>query len=243
MDNRADKKINVGVIFIHGAAGCSQVWKNQLRGLPTKVIAVNLPCHFSSEGPESPSMETYVESIYELITKLELDKVILGGHSMGGAIALSYYLRYPSKVHGLILIGTGARLRVLPVILDLTQKNYTQFIKMMDNAGFHKETCKNNKELVKEVAKNMAQIAPHIAFCDFSICNQFDIMERLGEISVPTLIICGDDDKLTPLKYSKYLQEYIKDSTLHIVKEAGHLVMLEKGEEVNTLIKSFIKEI
>jgi len=244
-DNRVDKTKNEAIIFIHGAASCNQIWKNQIKGLSSqiKVIAVNLPSHFGSEGPESPIMETYVSAINNLIDSLKLEKVILAGHSMGGAVVLSYYLQYPQKVDGLILIGTGARLKVMPIILDLTQNNYSQFIEMSSEFAFHRKTIKNNKAIIEEVKKNMVQISSKIAYSDFKICNEFDVMDRLGEIQAPTLILVGDSDQLTPVKYSKYMHDHIQKSELYIIEDAGHMVMLEKGEQINKYIKEFIKKI
>ncbi|MFX1299129.1 MAG: alpha/beta fold hydrolase [Promethearchaeota archaeon] len=244
-DNRTDKVKNEGIIFVHGAVGCIQVWKNQIKEISTviKVIVVNLPGHFGSECPETPIMETYIAAIDKILEDLRLNKVILAGQSMGGAIILSYYLQYPQKVDGLILIGTGARLRVMPTIFELIQSNFQYYIDWSRNFAFHKNTFKTNKELIEEVKKNMAQISPQIAYYDYKICDEFDVMDRIGEIKVPTLIIVGDDDKLTPIKYSKYMHDRIEKSKMHIIKDTGHLVMLEKSEEVNRYIKDFLHRI
>jgi pimeloyl-ACP methyl ester carboxylesterase len=65
-------------------------------------------------------------------------------------------------------------------------------------------------------------------------------MDRLGEIRVPTLVVNGDDDRLTPLKYGEYLAANIPGAVLKIIRGAGHLVMLEKPNEVNAVITSFV---
>ena len=230
------------IIFVHGATGSNLTWQYQKEGLSDKfkVIPVDLPGHLDSNCPEVTDLELYVTFLNNIFEELNLKKVILAGHSMGGAVVLSYYLRYPDKVQGLILLGTGARLRVLPVILELTKNNFSQYIKMMKNTSFHKKTIKNNPDLIKEVEKNMAKIPPHIAYCDFTICDEFDVMNKLGEIKVPTLIICGSDDKLTPLKYSNYMAHNISNSNFQIIDNAGHMVMLEQPKEVNKAIEDFI---
>ena len=233
------------IIFVHGSMGCNQVWKYQTQGLSAKnqVISIDLPGHFGTDCLEPPTMETYVTFLHEKIENLKLDKVILGGHSMGGAVVLSYYFQYPKKVQALILIGTGARLRVLPAILEMTKKNDPKLIQMMETVAFHKNTIRNQKELIKEVNRDMAKTSAEIGYCDFSICNEFDVMDKLVEIEVPTLIICGEDDKLTPVKYSKYLNDHIPSSTLQIIENAGHLVMLEQRDEVNKAIKEFLSKL
>jgi pimeloyl-ACP methyl ester carboxylesterase len=93
------------------------------------------------------------------------------------------------------------------------------------------------------VAEEMRKIALEVLLGDFEACDKFDIVERVSGIKVPTLIICGEDDKLTPVKYSEYLKANIQHSKLEIVVGAGHMVMLEKPKEFNKILDEFIKEI
>ena len=232
------------IVFVHGSMGCNQAWKQQIQGLSekAKVIAVNLPGHYGTPCSELPTLETYVRFLDKVVNELKAEKVILGGHSMGGAVVLSYYLTYPKRVQGLILVGTGARLRVVPAILELAKKNDPNLIKMMETVAFHKNTIKNQRELIEEVNRDMAKTAPDIGYADFSLCDKFDVMAQLGNIKVPTLIMCGDDDKLTLAKYSKYLNEHIPKSTLQVIENAGHMVMLEQGEAVNKAILEFLNK-
>ncbi len=244
-DRRLDKTENIGLIFIHGAGGCSHFWNEQLEGLSSKikVIAINLPGHLEAECSDLPSMASYVVFIDELISELNLETVILAGHSMGGAVVMSYYLQNPEKIHGLILIGTGARLRVLPMILNTIKTNYPEYIKFSRNFAFHKSSIKECEEIISEIEKYMGEISPKIAHQDFTICNEFDIIEQLPKIKVPTLIIVGDADQLTPVKYSTYMHKAIENSEIYVIKDAGHMVMLEKSQEVNEIILNFLNRI
>jgi pimeloyl-ACP methyl ester carboxylesterase len=113
-------------------------------------------------------------------------------------------LEYASEVSGLILIGTGARLRVLPSILEEAQR------------------------------------ASVVAYRDWVACNTFDIMDKLDEIHLPTLIMCGVDDPFTPVKYSQYLHDRIQGSTLCIIDKAGHYVMRDQPEQVNQTIDEWL---
>jgi pimeloyl-ACP methyl ester carboxylesterase len=76
---------------------------------------------------------------------------------------------------------------------------------------------------------------------DLSACNIFDVMPRLSEIHLPTLIICGDEDRLTPVKYSQYLHSHIAGSTLCILPDAGHYVFREQPEAVNGAIEEWMQ--
>jgi pimeloyl-ACP methyl ester carboxylesterase len=89
----------------------------------------------------------------------------------------------------------------------------------------------------------MTETRPSVLHGDFLACNEFDAMSRLGEISKPTLILCGADDILTPVKYSEYLHNQIVNSRLVIVPDAGHMVMLEAPQTIADEIGSFADSI
>jgi pimeloyl-ACP methyl ester carboxylesterase len=89
----------------------------------------------------------------------------------------------------------------------------------------------------------MAETPPAVLHGDFLACDQFDVLPRLGEILSPTLVICGEEDQLTPLKYSRFLAEAIPDARLEKVPKAGHMVMLEQPAAVTTAVKSFMKDV
>ncbi|MCJ7569410.1 MAG: alpha/beta hydrolase, partial [Anaerolineales bacterium] len=81
---------------------------------------------------------------------------------------------------------------------------------------------------------------PEVIHGDFTACNQFDICDHLPEIRVPSLILCGEQDRLTPLKYARHLNEQIPDSTLVLIEGAGHMVMLERPLEVAEVVEHFL---
>jgi pimeloyl-ACP methyl ester carboxylesterase len=83
----------------------------------------------------------------------------------------------------------------------------------------------------------MLQVAPQTIHDDFSACNAFDVTERLGEIRCPTLVICGTEDRLTPVKYATLLAERIPGAELKLIEGAGHMVMTEKPDLVAEAIE------
>lgn len=151
---------------------------------------------------------------------------------------LSYYFKYPQKVKGLILCGTGARLRVSPVIFQYIKEGFDEYIKYAPSFAFHRKTAKH---IIDDAMEQVSKIDPQVLYTDFSICNEFDVMEKIRTINIPCLILCGIADKLTPVKYSQFFVDKIKSSTLEIIKESGHMVMVEKPEKVNQLIRDFIE--
>lgn len=232
------------LLLVHGAGGSHKFWSYQLKGLSgIRVIAVDLPGHGLSEGESLGTVDGYTKFIREFAGKVINSPFYLAGYSMGGAIALNYALRYGDgykesdvmRLKGLILVATGARLRVAKQILNAYRKGeyYTPLIEMAfsGNAG---------EKLDRQVREWMQECAPQVYYNDFSACDKFDVMQEVERIKVPALVAVGTKDVMTPVKYSKYLADKLKNARLEIIPGAGHLVMLEKPEGVNRAIKNFI---
>jgi pimeloyl-ACP methyl ester carboxylesterase len=84
---------------------------------------------------------------------------------------------------------------------------------------------------------------PSVLLGDFKACDAFDMQDQVGEIEQPTLIICGEEDQMTPVLFSQYLEEKIRGSRLELIPDAGHMVMLEKPEIVARLVADFLDEV
>ena len=226
------------LVFIHGSGGSSNTWKNQLNlDIEYDLIALDLPSHDKSENFSELSLNLYVDVVHQLINTLKYETVILCGHSLGGAIVQQYYFTYPKEVSGLILCNTGGRLRVAPFILNSLKGNYQEYLDSLPAGEFYSATP---KETIKLYIQETSKISAEVTYKDFKICDGFDVLNKLSTIEVPCLIIVGKQDKLTPVKYSEFFRNKIKNSELHIINEAGHMVMLEKPNEVNQAIENFI---
>ena len=234
-----EKEKNKAIIFIHGSGESSYAWKDQFHALDLNfsLITIDLPSHAESDDFPELSLDLYVDVVKKLIDFLNLNEIILCGHSLGGAIALEYFFRHPNKVSALILCGTGARLRVSPLILNTIKSNFQEFLDSVA-VGFYRKT---SKEVVNDFLNHFSKTNPEVVYRDFKSCDNFDVMDKVASINVPCLIVCGNKDILTPIKYSQYFKDKIKDSKLVVIKDAGHMVMLEKPNEVNKAIEEFIE--
>jgi pimeloyl-ACP methyl ester carboxylesterase len=229
----------MSIIFVHGSGGCGDIWRYQTEYLPGS-HAVNLPGH--PHGQALESVEECVEWLNKYIRGKGFKDVVLAGHSFGGAIALMYSLRYPQELKGVIIVGSGARLRVHPrfltpceeAIKGSPQKWYELVEEMY---GLAPEDYK------REMVEKQKAIGPAVMLNDFLCCDKFDIMDRVHEIKVPALIICGESDMMTPVKFANYLGTKIANSRVVIVPQSGHFVLAEKPEEVNKTIEDFLKVI
>lgn len=225
------------LLFVHGAGGDHTIWGEQLRELAKdfSVIALDLNGHGRSPAREGDGLQTYVEDVLAVLNAFAQPTVLVG-HSMGGAIALSVALQHPQDLVGLGLVGTGARLKVHPQILELCQTDFEKAVELVISWAFAEQTDPALKDKAREQMRRNGQSA---LYRDFLSCSTFDVMNRLSEISVPTIVICGREDKLTPVKYSEYLQQNIPNAQLQIIERAGHMVMVEQPEAVTRVLKEF----
>ena len=229
------------IIFVHGAGGSSATWFMQLRGLSSDyhVVAIDLNGHGKSrDRAEEDVLHSYLHDIHEVVTKF--DKPFLAGHSMGGALAQVYALNHPEYLRGIILVGTGAKLRVAPMVFNLLDNDFDGYVKAVGNFMFHEDT---SEEMIEASKHEVRKCPPQIIRRDFELCDKFDIMDKVSRIKSHTLILVGDSDVMTPVKYSTYLKDKIEGSLLQVIEGAGHSVMLEKFGVFNELIANWVNEI
>jgi pimeloyl-ACP methyl ester carboxylesterase len=227
------------IIFIHGSGGSSATWFMQLKGLSDNyhVVAVDLNGHGKSQDrAEENTTESYLSDIEEIVRCYT--RPVICGHSMGGMLAQLFALRYPDLISGIILVGTGARLRVASFIFEAIDNNFEEYVQGAGNFMFYEDT---SKELIEASKKEIRNCKPSIIKRDFVACSEFDIMDKVSELSLPALIIVGEQDIMTPVKYSKYLRDNIPNSTMHVIEKAGHSVMLEQPREFNAYVKDWMK--
>lgn len=228
------------LVFCHGSGGRHHHWLYQLKSLKetAKPIAVDLPGHGRSEGEPADDIAVYRNWLHQFIKKNGVESPVIAGHSMGGAIALDFALQYPDDYLGLILVGSGGKLRVLPAFLEELQKG-----SVPDSLSQYLYGPAASEELLEKGRKEVKDTAASIYYADLSACDKFDVMDKLIQIKKPVLIICGSEDRLTPIKYSHYLQEKLPDGQIAVIDGAGHMVMLEKPDQVNQAINNFIKQL
>lgn len=221
------------LVFIHGAGGTSMTWHLQLLRF-SDVVAIELPGHPTGVG--FSSIQDYSQHVAELLDKNKITNPILVGHSMGGAIAIELALRN-SSLSALVLVGTGARLRVRQDILAKISENYPEAAKLIARWSVS-PNC--DPIIIDRIAQEMLKVRAEVTYGDFLACDKFDRMSEVASIRQRTLVICGADDLLTPPKYSQYLHEKILDSRLVLIPGAGHIVMLEKHREFNRALEDFL---
>jgi pimeloyl-ACP methyl ester carboxylesterase len=223
------------LLFISGAGAGKEEWVYQTEYFNDSE-AVALPGH--PNGRPCTSIDDYVEWLHGYIHQRQYQDVVLVGHSMGSAIVQLYGLKYGKEVKALVLIGGGAKLRVLPAALAELEGMVT------DVTAWRKYEEERYRLVAPEVRRLVLEakmlIGPAVMLNDMLCCDRFDIMDRVHTIELPTLLICGSEDEMTPIKYTKYLAGNIEGAASVIIEGATHMVFLEKPREVNRAIDGFL---
>lgn len=235
---RNDVKPPPVLIPVHGSGGSGAHWPETIRRLPiASVFTPDLPGHGRSTGNGRNSVPDYADIIDAFVAALKLKTVILMGHSLGGAIAMALALRSPPRLSGLILVGTGARLRVTRAILEGLLSDRAAAVDVICELLFGPDAPQS---LIERIRKEMLTIAPSVIHGDFTACDQFDMMDRIGKIRLPCLVISGAEDRLTPPGYGEYLCNHIPGARHVVINGAGHMVALEKSKEFVQAVTDFI---
>lgn len=227
------------LIFIHGSGGDHTLWQGQIDALVdvANTLALDLPGHGASRGPGCDRVPDYAAAVAGLLEHLEIPRPIPCGLSIGGAIVLQLLIDRSSLLAGGVLVGTGARLRVLPAIIELIETNYEGFIDMLGQFGASEKT---DPACLAPILQATAACPPAVTAADFKACDRFDVMDRLDRIDHPVLVVSAEDDRLTPPKYSDYLEKHIRGCQRVHIQDAGHLVPIEQPAALNRALTAFI---
>ena len=227
------------LVFIHGAGGAKELWEKQVDALAdaANTIAIDLPGHGDSEGPPNKSVDGYARAVRDFVRAVSAPMPVPVGLSMGGAIAQTMLLDYPDLFTAGVLVSTGARLKVMPAIIETVENDFPAFLKMMDKFSISKDS---DPAAIARLQEKTAALPPATVAGDFRACDAFDAMDRLGEIEVPVLVVAAADDVLTPPKYGAFLADKIEGARLAEIPGAGHLVPLEKPHDTNKAIRDFL---
>lgn len=242
---------NTPIIFLHGFPFNKTTWNSQLEYLQkvTRVIAIDLRGFGESKDEKtSLSIGLFADDLIRFMNALNIDKAIVCGLSMGGYIALNVVQRFPSRFVGLILCDTQCiadtkegKEKRYKAIDEINANGVTSFNEKFIESVFYKGSLINKTKTVESLRNVVFSNSPHIITAGIkALADRSEVCSILNSINIPTLIICGREDTVTPLKQSEYMHSIIKGSVLRIINHAGHVSNLEQPIEFNKHIFDFI---
>jgi 3-oxoadipate enol-lactonase len=239
------------VIFLHGYPFSKAMWRKQIDFLQTtnRVIACDIRGFGDSEDESSIlSIDLFAEDLLQFMDSLKIEKAIVCGLSMGGFIALNAHKRFPERFEALILCDTqciadtaAVKEKRYKTIDDISTNGVKNFNDGFIENVFHKDSLSNKKELVEELRTVVFANSQHIITAGLTaLAERTETCSTLGAISIPTMIICGREDTVTPLAQSDFMHQMIEGSTMHVIDNAGHVSNLEHPDEFNQYLLDFL---
>lgn len=236
------------VILIHGAGMDHTAWRYQTRRLAAlglNPIAPDLPGHGGSAGKPQAAIEDMGNWVGMLIDRLGIERVALVGHSMGSFVALEMYRARADLVDRLVLIATTDRMAVHPELLDAADAGDPHAIDLMigwmhtggHRFGGHKtagswKAVTDRRLLERHLDSTLA--------VDLHACDGYDPAPVAPTVNAPSLIICGDADRMTPLSGARRLAALMPDARLAVMPDAGHMVISETSTPAQQLLVDFL---
>lgn len=251
------RKDGLALVLVHGAGGHKQDWpatwrsasqKMQGMGLTARsegrqlenypIYAIDLPGHGRSAGKSQTHVDAYANTVASFLEALDLKKVVLVGHSMGAAIALTLAVRANPGLAGIVLIGGSSRLVVSDAILDGLRSDFEPTVDNIVRYSWHKDTSAFFK---RENRQRLLEAGSDVVYNDFLACSRFDLSDRLSTVGIPVLIIAADQDRMVPLETSRKMAEALPQGTFAELRDCGHFMHVEQPRQVARVLASFLE--
>lgn len=231
------------LVCIHGSADNHHVYDVLMDAMPGRErYAVNLPGRAGTDGPALASVAEMERFVADFVDQVVEGDYLLVGHSLGGAVAIEHALTESPRLKGVVLLATGARLRVHPMILQLFEQVKASGQKIPPlPPGLYEHDI--DLALVEKASRDRELTPIETGGADWRAADGFDRMKDLADVEVPALIVAGTNDALTPAKYAEFLAANIPNNELQVIDGAGHMLVMERVEEVAGWIERFADRI
>lgn len=248
------KNKNRSIIFLHGFPYDHTMWKDVINKLSKNYFCVAYDIRGLGESPAGNgqfTMESFVDDLEDIINKLNLNKPILCGLSMGGYISFRAMERIPEKFSASIFCDTRSeadnnegKLKRSAAVKRINAEGLTPFVRdFITNCfgDYYKQRSKD--EFENRIAKSSKFDPAGVKGSLLAMLSRNDTTESLSEIKIPALFICGEFDALTPPPVMKALAEKVNGAEYVVIKNSGHMSPIEKPEEVYTAIQGFLSKL
>ncbi|WP_082487250.1 alpha/beta fold hydrolase [Methylobacterium sp. Leaf89] len=234
------------IVFVHGFTTTAEFWKEQVEPFSEnrKVVRINLPGHGVSPHPVDRhyTIDAFVADVERVLDALEIKTCVLVGLSMGGTIAQRFTLKNPDRVTTLVLVGAtphglGPDVKVDNVLAAIGSVGVAKASQNVIERSF--AACAS-ATLVEWAKNEVIQTPDHVARAAIRSLNDSDSRSELASIAVPTLVVVGAEDAITPPDQSRALADGIPVSMLSVIPDAAHFPMIEQPEAFNAVLGEFL---
>ena len=233
------------MVFLHGSGLSHIVWSLAEQFFSSKnynVLSIDLPGHGNSDGPCLDSIEKIADWMEKVFDKLKLKNLILVGHSQGCLEILEYSSRYKERLKKLVFVGGSNKMPVHPDLIELAQSGHSDSVKLMMKWGYEGSKKFIGGNPVEKIIQSPRDISEILAV-DLNACNNYSNgSEAAKVIDLPSMLIFGELDKMVNLEAGKKFSNLIKNSTTHVIKGCGHMIMIEKAFEMREKILEFLNK-
>lgn len=245
---------DVPVLFLHGFPFDKSMWKGQIDSLKESFCTIALDIRGFGKSTDEEThlgINLFTDDLIAFMDRRNIEKAIVCGLSMGGYIALNAVKRFPERFKALILADTQcindsaeAKEKRMKTVEEIKQNGTDEFNENFIKSVFHPDSFQNKPEIVESLREVvLANSTRSITAGLVALAERSETCSSLSTIAIPTLIICGAQDKLTPLAQSQFMHENIKGSVLKVIECAGHVSNLEQPEEFNKHLHNFLVQI
>lgn len=242
---------NKAIVFIHGFPYDHTMWDKQIDELKSHYFCVSYDIRGLGQSPIGDgqyTMESFVDDLETVVSELKLSKPILCGLSMGGYIALRAVERNETNYGGLILCDTRSasdtdegKIKRAENIKKINTLGVKQFVNDFVPLCFSvKSITDSNEEYTRVLNKSLSSNAIGVKGCLLAMAGRTDTTSYISKIKIPALLLCGEDDRLTPPDVMELMAEQIPNSHFEIVPNAGHMSPIENAAFVTNRIKRFL---
>ena len=247
-------KNNQSIIFIHGFPFDHKMWDLQVDYFKKDYHCITYDIRGLGESPAGDgqfTMEGFVDDLFDIIEAFKITKLIVCGLSMGGYIALRAIERNEEIFKAVILCDTKAeadnnagKINRANGIKEINNIGAEKFAENFVQKCFSNNFLTSNKKEYEEVLNRSKKSNPiGLKGCLLAMAGRTDTTAYLDKVKIPVLILCGEEDKLTPPEVMKPMVDKITGAEFHIVPGAGHVTPIENPGFFNSQIEKFLKAI
>lgn len=243
------------LVLIHGHPFDRSMWRPQVETFSRagwRVIAPDLRGYGESTVvPGTTPLEAFARDIAHLLDRLDVDRVVLGGLSMGGQIVMEFHRLFPERLRALLLADTTPQAETLEGRTrrnDMAERLLREGIGPYADEVLPKMVAPRNIKALPAVANHVQDMmrgtSPEGAAAALrGRADRPDYVDMLGHIAVPTLVVVGRDDEFTPVSDAKLMQDLIPDSSLAVIDGAAHMPNLERPREFDAALRTFLQSL